>query len=92
MLADLTREAVTTRLSLGGLSEEAVGDYVEAELDAPPELLTDTRYFFVVMLGKSLSYVRPPRSLGSGNACHPQAHKQTGPGGQCPIHTTFSTI
>jgi len=34
MLADLTREAVTTRLSLGGLSEEAVGDYVEAELDS----------------------------------------------------------
>jgi len=33
-LAEVTREPVTTRLSLGGLSEQAVGDYVEAELDS----------------------------------------------------------
>jgi DNA-binding SARP family transcriptional activator len=33
-LAEVTREPVTTRLSLGGLGEQAVGDYVEAELDS----------------------------------------------------------
>jgi DNA-binding SARP family transcriptional activator/tetratricopeptide (TPR) repeat protein len=33
-LAEVTREPVTTRLALRGLSEQAVGDYVEAELES----------------------------------------------------------